>query len=155
MVRIETYANPELKKMLEEGILDVNTVAGIAGIKNDKARDKVSEMAKYKSSIELRQEVVKQNLLEKTKLIKTGKVSPRDGGLIKERLLTKICNKMKVHIREVNNMAETYVILSNTVFVMKLSHSEKKNILAYLKPLKNKLDIALKSINKTIEEMMK
>ncbi len=151
--RIEKQASLKVKKLLKEDKIDRRTATTIASIPDKEIQNKLADMAKHKTTTEVRQEVARHNFEQKAKELKSLGESNERKQFSEDRIVTKLLNKSYDSKDRIKFIAGTLQVINNKAFVNKLSSDSKLQIMDCLKPLNKEID-RLSHIVKKIMEMM-
>ena len=153
---VDKQATTKVKNLLKNEKIDLNTAARIAGIPDKQTQNELADLAKNKSTKEIREEVKKHNF-EKRAIEVTRKAHKETDEIKKHNTEVSIVNKFLHKIDSWNYNLELIVKYSKgkNTFFSKFSHENKMVILDNLKPLRRELEKALHLVTKIMEALTK
>lgn len=154
--KIESKASSKVKKLFEEDKIDRRTATTIASIPDKQTQDDLAEMAKHKSTKEIRQEVSRHNFEQQTIAAKQKAEKENDEGKkLKSEMgiVSKWKNKMNSFVDSLNYLSQH--VMNNRNILAKFQHESRMEMLDSLKPVKKGLEKALLLVTKLMEALAK
>lgn len=154
--KIQQHASPKVKKLFDEDKIDRRTATQIASIPDKATQDELAELAKHKSTKEIRQEVQRHNFQQEAKQIRD-KIQKESDEIIKHNHEVGIVNKFISKIDGWNynlDLIVKYTKDQRNIF-SKFSHENRMILLDNLKPLRRELEKSLHLVTKLMEGLSK
>ena len=153
---VQSKGTDKIKKLLKEEKLDLDTAARISRIEDKDTQNELAELAKNKSTKEIRQEVQRHNFEQKAKEVRDKIVKEVDEDK-KHNYEVGIVNKFISKIDGWNHNLEIIVQYTKgqrNIF-SKFSHENRMILLDNLKPLRRELEKSLHLVTKLMEVLSK
>lgn len=154
--KIQKKASVKVKKLFEEDKLDRRTATTIASIPDKQTQDELAELAKHKSTTEIRQEVARHNFEQQAKEVKEKVKKETDEQKkynTEKNIVVKFTNKINSWNDSINHLVTN--LKTNRDVLPQFSHKSRMEMLDVLKPMKRDLERALHLTSKLMELIAK
>lgn len=156
--REQRQVSEKVKEFVEEGRLDIKTAAKISEIKDKKIQDKIADIAKEKTTGEIRKEVQKVRFEQEQKIVhetlkKKNEETENKRKASEEMWLNKIQVKIDSAQNNVNYNADILKGINNKSFLKKFSNESQMELMDTLKPLRRDVERFLHIITKIMETL--